>query len=201
MDILWTPKDTSCIFGKPRLSPTLTLLKFKEASMSMRSPHLCLSEAGRMCGLSCVVRRRGDQSGAVREGAEGVEQEGEEVTTQRKTCQSPNCERPARTKGYCPRHYQQVRKYGRLTPEREIGRNPSICIVEGCSNKVAARGYCSKHYAQIRRRGRLSPERKYELGPPFCIVEGCEGKRYVRGYCRRHYSRWCYVQRKAKQET
>ena len=104
-----------------------------------------------------------------------------------------------------------MRKYGRLTPEREIGRNPPICIVEGCFNKLIAKGYCWKHYRQVRKYGRLTPEREYgkEVLIPIvekpedgrCIVDGCEGKQYARGYCERHYKRWWYAQRKAKQET
>ena len=31
----------------------------------------------------------------------------------------PDCERTAQTTGYGPRHYQQIRRHGRLTPERE----------------------------------------------------------------------------------
>ena len=30
-----------------------------------------------------------------------------------------HCERPALYKGYCIRHYWQVKRYGRLIPERE----------------------------------------------------------------------------------
>jgi hypothetical protein len=129
-----------------------------------------------------------------------------------KLCRAPNCDRPARTREYCPRHYQQVRKYGRLTPEREQSRNPPVCVVEGCPNEAIAKGYCWKHYLQIRRHGRLTPEREHgrELPLPAavepysrrgnraaeCVVEGCDGKYYARGYCRRHYQRWWYTQRK-----
>jgi len=39
--------------------------------------------------------------------------------TWRPLCQADTCHSPARTSGYCPRHYQQIRRWGRLTPEKE----------------------------------------------------------------------------------
>ena len=50
-------------------------------------------------------------------------------------------------RGHCGRHYQQVRRYGRLTPERErsLDSSPS-CQIPNCKGKHAARGYCKKHY-------------------------------------------------------
>ena len=33
--------------------------------------------------------------------------------------EAEDCEAEARTAGFCPRHYQQIRRHGRLTPERE----------------------------------------------------------------------------------
>ncbi len=81
-------------------------------------------------------------------------------------CRAPNCERPAQSRGYCPKHYGQIWRHGRLTPELERqppskrGRNPLICSVEACSGKPIAKGYCWRHYQQIRRHGRLTPERE-----------------------------------------
>jgi len=50
-------------------------------------------------------------------------------TTLNKTCSAPDCAKKAVSRGHCPRHYQQMRRYGRLTPEREY--------------KVAAKSTCS----------------------------------------------------------
>jgi hypothetical protein len=33
------------------------------------------------------------------------------------TCKAPNCDRLVVSRGYCGKHYQQIRKHGRLTPE------------------------------------------------------------------------------------
>ena len=63
-------------------------------------------------------------------------------------CRAHNCDQGARTSGYCPRHYQQVRRHGRLTPERERVYGRTTCQVTDCHERHAARGYCKKHYMQ-----------------------------------------------------
>lgn len=114
-------------------------------------------------------------------------------------CNAPGCMRPARTKGYCPKHYQQIRSHGRLTPEREHRRNGEDCLVAGCESQPVAKGYCYRHYQQIRRHGRLTPERERVYGRTGCSVEGCTEKHFARGYCKRHYqSQYLATQRKRK---
>ena len=77
-------------------------------------------------------------------------------------CIAPGCERRREVAGYCAKHYQQVRRHGRLTPEREYlcGSLTQECKVSGCTNTWVAKGYCHRHYQQIRRHGRLTPERQ-----------------------------------------
>jgi hypothetical protein len=75
-------------------------------------------------------------------------------------CKAGNCQQPARTTGYCPRHYQQLRRWGRLTPEREYRRREGRCQAEQCREPQVAKGYCGRHYQQLRRYGRLIPERE-----------------------------------------
>ena len=75
-------------------------------------------------------------------------------------CQADTCQQPARTAGYCPRHYQQVRRYGRLTPEREYRPRQGGCVAQHCQMPQVAKGYCFRHYQQVRRYGRLTPEKE-----------------------------------------
>ena len=75
-------------------------------------------------------------------------------------CKASRCSRRAHTTGLCSRHYQQVRRHGRLTPEREYHPRGEVCIVEGCPKPQIARGLCYRHYQQVRRHGRLTPERE-----------------------------------------
>lgn len=85
-------------------------------------------------------------------------------------CQAPGCERSGRlSKGYCPRHYQQLYRRGRLFgPEEEYQqRDAPHCQAPGCRNpRLIARNLCVRHYQQRRRRGRfLPPKPKAEKEP------------------------------------
>ena len=76
-------------------------------------------------------------------------------------CSADACQRPTKSRGYCGRHYQQIRRHGRLPPEREYlcGSLTSECKVSGCANTWVAKGYCHRHYQQIRRHGHLMSEK------------------------------------------
>jgi len=70
-------------------------------------------------------------------------------------CKAEECSGSVRAWGYCNKHYTQVKKFGRLTPERE--KNPGrVCNIEGCNEEYYGKGICKKHYDQ--RRG----QRRYE---------------------------------------
>ena len=62
------------------------------------------------------------------------------------TCRAPECGAGARTVGYCPKHYQQIRRHGRLTPERERAYGRTGCRVPGCQEAHSSRGFCKRHY-------------------------------------------------------
>jgi hypothetical protein len=113
-------------------------------------------------------------------------------------CMADGCGREARTAGYCPRHYQQIRRHGRLTPEREYHRRGNRCMVEHCEEPQIAKGYCFRHYQQMRRYGRLTPERERIYGRLGCRVAGCREPHSSRGYCKRHYMSEYYLPRLAR---
>ena len=113
----------------------------------------------------------------------------------RPRCRAQGCNREARTGGCCPRHYQQMRRHGRLTPEREYQKREAHCQVEGCLESQIAKGYCFRHYQQIRRYGRLTPERERIYGRKGCSVPGCDGEHSSQGYCKRHYMSEYYLPR------
>jgi hypothetical protein len=118
----------------------------------------------------------------------------------RPVCKADGCERESRTAGYCPRHYQQIRRHGRLTPEREYKRRGDQCVVEGCDETQIAKGCCFRHYQQIRRYGRLTPERERIYGRKSCQVAGCTEGHSSRGYCKRHYMTEYYLPQLAERE-
>ena len=86
---------------------------------------------------------------------------GEKVGS-KSTCKAPDCSAPVDASGSCWKHYQQIRRHGRLTPEREKGnleaRKQRSCEAKGCEQPHTAKGYCARHYQQVKMHGRLTPE-------------------------------------------
>jgi hypothetical protein len=85
--------------------------------------------------------------------------------------------------GYCPKHYKQFLRHGRLTPERE---HRSTCRIVGCNNKHKGRGYCAKHYKELIARGCI--ENNGHIKDPFCAVSDCKKKPKRRGLCEEHFN-------------
>jgi hypothetical protein len=112
---------------------------------------------------------------------------------QLEACAAPQCLSAARTSGYCPRHYQQVRRHGRLTPEREYSTRGQHCHVSQCHKSQIAKGLCFRHYQQKRRYGRLTPERERSYGRTGCQVMGCDQAHSSRGFCKGHYMSEYYL--------
>ena len=121
-----------------------------------------------------------------------------QVDNLKQVCKAENCGESSRTKGYCSRHYQQIRHHGRLTPEREYGKRGTYCQVENCQEPQTAKGHCYRHYQQIRRYGQLTPERERIYGRTNCQVPDCQERHSARGYCKRHYMSQHYLPRIAR---
>lgn len=91
----------------------------------------------------------------------------------------------------CKKHYTQILRHGKLTPERERGI-VRVCRVKGCGRTDTINWYCRKHARQIRVHGRLTPEREHLMGFEGCRAPGCDAAHRARGYCAKHYNqqRW-----------
>jgi hypothetical protein len=65
-------------------------------------------------------------------------------------CSVQQCERGARTRGYCGMHYQRLLRTGdATTPPAGKGGRPYVdaqCSAAGCERLVNSRGLCMKHY-------------------------------------------------------
>ncbi|MGF2716823.1 hypothetical protein ACQUY5_32330, partial [Bacillus cereus] len=58
------------------------------------------------------------------------------------------CSNVIHSKGYCNKHYLQLWKHKKLTPELERIQ-VDHCVMPNCKGKIRAKGYCSKHYYQF----------------------------------------------------
>ena len=104
-------------------------------------------------------------------------------------CIVKGCKNLATSKGYCPKHYQRLIRFGSTDlPKKE----EKICNIDGCGGKVVAKGLCSKHYKMIKReekREKIKKEKISNILKNNCKVNGCNGEEYRRGYCTKHYQR------------
>jgi len=102
-------------------------------------------------------------------------------------CRARGCDREARVRNLCAKHYMQVLRHGRLTPNtRREG-----CLVIGCKNKHVARGYCQKHYKQLTRYGKISGEK--QAIKKLCAVVNCNKKVWSRGLCNKHHRLYLFT--------
>src|SRR3990167_8982727 len=62
------------------------------------------------------------------------------------------CDAPARTRGWCGKHYARFLRYGDPCFVARI-LSPELCTVDGCDLSASARGWCHKHYTRWRRHG------------------------------------------------
>ena len=100
----------------------------------------------------------------------------------KKICSVDGCDIQSRTRGYCARHYKQILRHERLTPDRE---HRTWCRIEGCDKPHKARGYCSSHYIELISHGEISNNGK--IRTPFCPIFECNKKPFKKGLCKQHY--------------
>lgn len=66
-------------------------------------------------------------------------------------CQVSDCIKPAFCKGYCARHYQQIKFHGKIK-EKEICLTVSqFCKNLGCGKPIFAKGLCQNCYVKQRK--------------------------------------------------
>jgi hypothetical protein len=106
-------------------------------------------------------------------------------------CSLDACESRHYAKGFCKKHYAQVLRHGKLTPERERGA-VRTCRAEGCDRTDTIQWYCRRHARQLRVHGRLTPDREHVMGFEGCRVSRCREPHRAKGFCAKHYNqdRW-----------
>ena len=98
-----------------------------------------------------------------------------------------DCTTPARTRGWCDKHYRAWRIYGDPTGRYQ---RPA-CAVEGCLEPHQAKGYCRIHYARWKYNGDPGPAGRLNFPlPDQCAVESCTGVPLAKGLCATHRARF-----------
>lgn len=132
---------------------------------------------------------------------EGVDGHGPARRRRRsRACMLENCVSRHYAKGFCKKHYTQILRHGRLTPERERGV-VRICKAPGCKSSDTIRYYCRKHARQIRVHGRLTPEREHNMSHEGCRMDGCREPHRAKGFCAKHYNQQRWRKIKTMRET
>jgi len=67
-----------------------------------------------------------------------------------KSCQVSGCEKTAFCKGYCSKHYQQIKFKGTIQ-QKEYLEISGFCKNLGCGKLVFAKGLCQKCYVRQRK--------------------------------------------------
>lgn len=65
-------------------------------------------------------------------------------------CSVEDCDRPAKSRGWCSTHYKRWRRHGDLSDPAPL---PDLCAVEGCARARHSRGWCVAHYSRWARTG------------------------------------------------
>ncbi|TKH35977.1 hypothetical protein C1I59_13565 [Paenibacillus polymyxa] len=79
-------------------------------------------------------------------------------------CKYDGCNRLAKTKGYCNKHYQRLRVYGTVTPKRKFVEHDGGCLVDGCTEPFRFGGLCNKHATNFyvnKREGKITDLNDY----------------------------------------
>lgn len=90
------------------------------------------------------------------------------------TCATPDCPRPARHRGVCP-------------------KPKPPCVVEGCERdgSPSRAGRCINHHRRWLAHGDVGPAEMRRFAPgTACEIQGCENPAASRGWCGKHYMRF-----------
>lgn len=104
-----------------------------------------------------------------------------------KLCKAPDCDSPARIKGYCVKHDARIKRNGSLNLKiTRTGIKRETCGVLDCPNPHKAHGMCYTHLDNFNRTGSPIVPQIVKL----CGVRGCEKPHMAKGMCSTHYAKW-----------
>lgn len=117
-----------------------------------------------------------------------------------KLCQYEECRNSARTRGYCPKHYQRVLRHGDPGITYKYGHiavripDDERCDVIGCEDRFKVKGMCRKHYQRFYRHGDVDMVLKagrhadLKIHHRLCSNQDCDNVQFRSGLCRNHYA-------------
>lgn len=101
----------------------------------------------------------------------------------KRTCSVEGCEKPSRSRGWCPMHYYRFRKNGSPEALQKFPRKGLLCVIDDCQRErySGKYGWCRAHYLQWRAKNRLNKTP--------CTVAGCEDPQHANELCAVHDAR------------
>lgn len=76
-----------------------------------------------------------------------------------KKCSVEGCDRQARAKGMCRKHYMSFYRTGDPISKKPKYSDEDICSVNGCNKKTVVKGMCRSHYNSRSEAGKKANER------------------------------------------
>ena len=95
-----------------------------------------------------------------------------------KKCSVEGCDRQARTKGMCSKHYGNFWRTGSAVAEKPWKKYipTKKCSVEGCMREVSAQGVCANHYATHTENGKIAQKKFRKTDKRKVIIAKYEAK-------------------------
>ncbi len=97
-------------------------------------------------------------------------------------CSVSECALPPRTRGWCEMHYSRWKVHGDPLIALRNSNPPPECSVSTCFDKTVAKGLCKYHYY-------AGPAAVRRVRPTVCKESDCPNAPKSRGLCSKHYSR------------
>jgi hypothetical protein len=106
-------------------------------------------------------------------------------------CSIKDCDQPARSRGWCQKHYGRWRTHGDPLKKNKPGRlrTNGDCTAPNCDRRATRSGLCPAH-ARRKSLGQPMepPLRRYDPHQG-CAVDGCDRAHDADGFCSMHWQR------------
>lgn len=115
-------------------------------------------------------------------------------------CKEPDCDRSARSRGWCPMHYKRWwsgKPVAGPSQHQPVTETERFCMIDGCRRRLAARGWCAMHYLRWKEgRPMLDPPPADSAFDRCLVGDGCwewQGALTTSGYGQLTYRQRRYM--------